>query len=288
MALSPVIMTVRMPIARIASKRSRMPSLTTSFRWMTPSSRAGSAPTCSATTSGVPPVALTFSTRASSSSESLPPVLCTHFVTAELAPLRTTRSGRSMPLIRVVAEKCISEAPSGSRSTDRPPCVSTRSTMLRPSGVSSANDASRDASAIRSASTPASGSSSVARRLPCVMVPVLSSRSTSTSPAASTARPDMASTLRRTRRSIPAIPIADSRAPMVVGIRQTSSAVRTTIDWPAWLYLAKGYSVTTTTTKMTVSATSSTLSAISLGCAAAPTPPPVRSSGPRRSGPARR
>ena len=35
--LSPVIMTVRMPMARIWSKRSRMPPLTMSFRWMTPS-----------------------------------------------------------------------------------------------------------------------------------------------------------------------------------------------------------------------------------------------------------
>ena len=39
----------------------------------------------------------------------------------------------------------------------------------------------------------------------------------STSPAASTARPDMASTLKRTSRSMPAMPMADSSAPMVVG-----------------------------------------------------------------------
>ena len=55
------------------------------------------------------------------------------------------------------------------------------------------------------------------------MVPVLSSSSVFTSPAASTARPDMASTLRCTSRSMPAMPMADSSAPMVVGIRQTSS-----------------------------------------------------------------
>ena len=35
--LSPVIITVRMPMRRISSKRSRMPCLTTSLRWMTPS-----------------------------------------------------------------------------------------------------------------------------------------------------------------------------------------------------------------------------------------------------------
>ncbi len=38
--LSPVIITVRMPIRRISSNRSRMPSLTTSLRWMTPRARA--------------------------------------------------------------------------------------------------------------------------------------------------------------------------------------------------------------------------------------------------------
>ena len=58
------------------------------------------------------------------------------------------------------------------------------------------------------------------------MVPVLSSSSVAQSPAASTARPLIASTLRRTSRSIPAMPIAESSAPIVVGIRHTSSATR--------------------------------------------------------------
>ena len=48
--LSPVIMTVLMPIARSRSKRSRMPPLTTSLRCTTPSARPSSA-----TTSGVAP-----------------------------------------------------------------------------------------------------------------------------------------------------------------------------------------------------------------------------------------
>ena len=52
--LSPVIITVRMPIRRISSKRSRMPCLTTSLRWMTPSTAAWPSVT-SPTTSGVPP-----------------------------------------------------------------------------------------------------------------------------------------------------------------------------------------------------------------------------------------
>ena len=68
----------------------------------------------------------------------------------------------------------------------------------------------------------------MACRLPMVIVPVLSSSSVFTSPAASTARPDMASTLRCTSRSMPAMPIADSSAPIVVGISATSSATSTT------------------------------------------------------------
>ena len=52
-------------------------------------------------------------------------------------------------------------------------------------------------------------------------------------PAASTARPDMARTLRCTIRSMPAMPIADSRPPIVVGARQTNSATSTAVDWMA-------------------------------------------------------
>ena len=71
--------------------------------------------------------------------------------------------------------------------------------------------------------TPGSGTNSVACRLPSVIVPVLSSSSVCTSPAASTARPDMARTLCCTSRSMPAMPIAESSPPIVVGIRHTSS-----------------------------------------------------------------
>ena len=100
--------------------------------------------------------------------------------------------------------------------------------MLRPSGVSSASEASCAASASsRLASRPAPGGTSVAWRLPSVIVPVLSSSSTSTSPAASTARPDVAITFAWIIRSMPAMPIAESRPPIVVGIRQTSSATST-------------------------------------------------------------
>ena len=62
---------------------------------------------------------------------------------------------------------------------------------------------------------------------PSVIVPVLSSSSTSTSPAASTARPDMAITLAWIMRSMPAMPMAESRPPIVVGIRHTSRATST-------------------------------------------------------------
>ena len=78
--------------------------------------------------------------------------------------------------------------------------------------------------------TPAIGRNSVAWRLPSVMVPVLSSNNVSTSPAASTERPDTANTLKRTRRSMPAMPMAESSAPIVVGIRVTNSATRITTE----------------------------------------------------------
>ena len=71
------------------------------------------------------------------------------------------------------------------------------------------------------------GRNATACRFPRVIVPVLSSSSADTSPAASTARPLIASTLRWTSRSIPAIPIADSSAPIVVGIRHTNRAIST-------------------------------------------------------------
>ena len=64
-----------------------------------------------------------------------------------------------------------------------------RTTMMRPSGVSSASDASCAALASSVFATPGQAMNSVAWRLPSVMVPVLSSSRMLTSPAASTARP---------------------------------------------------------------------------------------------------
>jgi hypothetical protein len=70
----------------------------------------------------------------------------------------------------------------------------------------------------------------VAIRLPRVMVPVLSRSRVSTSPAASTARPLRAMTFFRSSRSMPAIPMAESRPPMVVGMRQTRSATTAVVE----------------------------------------------------------
>ena len=97
------------------------------------------------------------------------------------------------------------------------------------------------------------------------MVPVLSSSRVLTSPAASTARPDIASTLTRTRRSMPAMPMAESRAPMVVGMRQTSSATSTTTSCGAPAYVAIGASVATAARKTSVRLASRIDRAISLG-----------------------
>ena len=83
--------------------------------------------------------------------------------------------------------------------------------MLRPSGVSSASDASCAASASCCSLTPGAAKKADAWRLPSVIVPVLSISSTSTSPAASTARPEVAITLACIIRLMPATPIAESK-----------------------------------------------------------------------------
>ena len=82
----------------------------------------------------------------------------------------------------------------------------------------------------------------------------------------------MASTLRCTRRSIPAMPIALRSAPIVVGMRQTSKATSTGILTGAAAYEAIGLRVSATVTKMMESADSRMFNAISLGvfCRAAP------------------
>ena len=85
------------------------------------------------------------------------------------------------------------------------------------------------------------------------------------------ARPDVASTLAFIIRLIPAMPIAESRAPIVVGIRHTRSAIRTVIvttDPDPFMMVPKlenGIKVTHTRRKIRVSATSRMVSATSFG-----------------------
>ena len=150
-------------------------------------------------------------------------------------------------------------------SCSRIPYCLARTTIERPSGVSSASEAIWATSASSASETPGIGMNSLASRLPIVIVPVLSSSSTSTSPEASTARPDSAKTLRRTSRSMPAMPIADSSAPIVVGISATSSEIRVVSEIGVWANSPNGRSVATTIMKISVSPASRMLSAISFG-----------------------
>ena len=104
------------------------------------------------------------------------------------------------------------------------------------------------------------------------MVPVLSSSSTSTSQATSTALPDLASTLACSARFMPAMPMAGSSPPMVVGIRHTSSAISSSGSSRTPTAAAIPGSVATTTRKVSDIAASSRVSAISFGvfCRLAP------------------
>src|ERR1700687_732441 len=99
--------------------------------------------------------------------------------------------------------------------------------MLQPSAVSSARLDNCAASANSSSVTPLIVRNSTACRFPNVIVPVLSSSNEFTSPAASTALPLIASTLCCITRSIPAMPMAESNPPIVVGIRQTNKETST-------------------------------------------------------------
>ena len=100
---------------------------------------------------------------------------------------------------------------------------------------------------------------------PRVMVPVLSMSTTSTSPEASTALPLMAMTLCESSRSMPAMPMAGSRPPIVVGIRQTSSATSTLTGTMIPIYPAKTSRVITTTMNSPVRPMSNISRACSLG-----------------------
>ena len=79
-------------------------------------------------------------------------------------------------------------------------------------------------------------------------------------------------TLKRTSRSMPAMPMAERRPPIVVGMRQTSSAIKTVADRTVPEYLAIGHRLTQTIRKMMVSPASRIDSANSFGvfCRSAP------------------
>ncbi|MNI09241.1 hypothetical protein D3C73_622960 [compost metagenome] len=157
----------------------------------------------------------------------LPPCTCTQRITASTAPLRTLRpSDRSIPLIRVSALNSMNSAPFASASSKGSSSFFISSSTDLPSGVSSFTELIAAHWATDGVLSPAVGTNSLAIRFPKVIVPVLSNIIVLISPAASTAFPDIASTLNRVTRSIPAIPIADNNPPIVVGIKQTSKAIR--------------------------------------------------------------
>ncbi|RMS52540.1 hypothetical protein ALP65_04651 [Pseudomonas aeruginosa] len=223
------------------------------------------------TSSGVPPLWAILSTSRESTSGIFSRGRSMKRSAASTAPLRYTWPFQSTPDRRVSALKAIGV--SSSRRGSWIGCRMRRySTIDLPSGVSSASEASNAPSASSLPLTPGAAYSALQRRLPKVMVPVLSSSSTWTSPAASTARPDLAITFRRTRRSMPAMPMAESRPPMVVGISVTSSATRNTSGRLPPANRANGLRVTTTSRKIRVRPISRMSSATSLGvfCRLAP------------------
>ena len=149
--LSPVTMTVRMPMLRSWAKRSLMPPLTMSLRRTTPSTSGPSV-----TTSGVPPepeMLSTISARLWGTGR-----LHVHEdahglggAFADAARGLAVPGAKSTPLIRVCAVKGTNCAWGAARSRPRRSNFSLASTaMLRPSGVSSASEASCAASARRS------------------------------------------------------------------------------------------------------------------------------------------
>ena len=105
--LSPVTMTVRMPIARNCANRCAIPGFTTSESRMTPSTRAGSPAVRMPSISGVPPWAAIALTSSVTTGSTCPPLAFTQRVTASAAPLRYStvpvRSSTSTPLMRVCA-----------------------------------------------------------------------------------------------------------------------------------------------------------------------------------------
>ena len=85
------------------------------------------------------------------------------------------------------------------------------------------------------------------------------------SPATSTARPDLAIIFALNALSMPAIPMAGSKPPIVVGIKQTSKATRVITSSLVPTKAASGKSVTTINKKISVKTASKIERAISFG-----------------------
>ena len=90
--LSPVIMTVLMPMRRSSSNRSRMPSLTTSLRWMTPRTRAPVARPRRRPAAACRPPRRSGRRARRRPSETVPPCSRTQAMTEPAAPLRILRA----------------------------------------------------------------------------------------------------------------------------------------------------------------------------------------------------
>ena len=223
--LSPVIITVRMPIARSSSKRSRMPFLDDVLE-VDDAERAAVLGDDERRAAAARDAVDERRQLAASVAASL----------ADPAPDRVRGALADRAAVEVDAAH---PRLGGERDERRAARARARAARSAPSRArrSSGPRASRRRGwragprrRARASVTPGSGRNSAACRLPSVIVPVLSSSSVEQSPAASTARPESASTLRRTSRSMPAIPIAESSAPIVVGIRQTSRATSTIVS----------------------------------------------------------
>ena len=97
------------------------------------------------------------------------------------------------------------------------------------------------------------------------MVPVLSNNKTSKSPAVSTALPDLVITFARKALSIPAMPMADNRPPIVVGIKQTNNEINAAMVMGVLAKSANGFKVTQTIINTKVKPANKIVRAISLG-----------------------
>ncbi len=173
------------------------------------------------TTSGVPPSEEISLTLSWVSVGKLLPAFVTRFLIESKAPLRIFIPSMSIPLLLVSAVNAMNFTLSLCSTGFLILFVAASSMIDFPSGVSSAIEDKTQASINTASSTFFSGQNEVAFLLPMVMVPVLSNNNVSRSPAVSTALPLLVITFALNALSIPAMPMALSKPPMVVGIRHT-------------------------------------------------------------------